>query len=136
MYRLVDTLALRYYGVLVGGSVITVSLDLFSTEVHFVHCTLVEFQELVPKYEDNLDTSSLHDSQGSVAGNLIWVSSELPRGSLMFLRTLVHEVSHFVDELMLDLGLEGTEVRAYAMDYIFGTTLSEYKRSVHANPSS
>ncbi len=121
------------YSSVLGGSLITVSLDLFQREAHFVHCPLVEFQALAPKYDPELDTSHLHDSQGSVAGSLVWVSSEIPRNSLEFLTTLVHEVSHYVDTLILDLGLEGTEVRAYAMDYIFGTILAKYKRSTYAH---
>ena len=113
-------------------TILEVTLDIYAAKIHFFHCALKELREMSIDYiGDDTTLEHLDDAVGCGTSEMIWVSDDLDIGSLEFTSTLVHEVVHCVDYLMLELNLEGTEVRAYTSGYIFSKILSSLKTPLY-----
>lgn len=101
----------------------TVEFQPFGCNVYYVHCSYKELCKIVTKNDPSVDIDDLADATGAAVGNLLWVSDEVKKNSVEFIANLTHEAVHLVDMLMDNLGLEGSEVRAYSVDYIVKTIL-------------
>ena len=106
-----------------------IRLDIFPYNVYFVYCPVKDLKLVRMINAGDLDSEKLECvSGGLLEDSLIWVNTDQAKlNSVLFLSTLLHETIHFVDAMMEELNLEGTEVRAYTSDYIFGKILTHLK---------
>ena len=63
----------------------------------FVYGTFEQLQAYMLRRNNPADIETLEDSIGAAIGNIIWICSSLEKGSINFIKTLVHECSHFAD---------------------------------------
>jgi hypothetical protein len=100
-----------------------IPLEVFGVDTYLVICSVERLKELAVQLAPDIDISELEDSSAGVVGNLIWIHDTTARGSIDFIQNLTHEISHIVDMIMGDLGLEGSECKAYMSDFIMGKAL-------------
>ena len=107
----------------------TVEFQPFGCNIYFIHCSYKELCKIVAKNDASVDVDDLEDATGAAVGNLLWINESISRNTIDFICNLSHEAVHLVDMLIDSLGLEGTEVRAYCVDYIVKTILEKFKGS-------
>lgn len=69
-------------------------------------------------YQESLDAPCPGEGTGRSFGSWIWVQCLSDR------ETLIHELSHFLDDMMLNLSSSDSEFRAYCTAWVIDTVLT------------
>lgn len=96
----------------------------YGCKLLFVHCAYPELVRFMKRKDPSTDVSDLKDAVGGAIGHLLWVNTTVTSNTMEFIATVVHEAVHCVDTMTGNLGLQGTEVRAYSIDYVVSTVLA------------
>lgn len=97
----------------------TISLEIFGGDALFLQCGIADLMTFVDS--DEYDTTDIDFNDGAtekLIGKLMWVSDDVVPGSIDFVQSITNITVRFMDGLCNHLGLEGSEVRAYTVDYI------------------
>lgn len=74
--------------------------------------TLLKYRPELGTFEEAC--GALHSYLHNVTGSHIILHHDAP------LSTVAHEVSHFIDKIIREAGIDDTETRAYLMGYVMG----------------